>query len=332
MMKRRQFITLLGGAAAAWPCVARAQQPAVPVIGFLHISTAGPARAAFVAFLNGLGEAGLIEGRNVAIEQRWAEFQADRLPALASDLARRQVAVIVAGGGNQAPWATKTATSTIPIVFVGADTPVESGLVASFNRPGGNITGVIFDNAALMAKRVELLHQLVPGAKTVALLVRPTERGGTGFAEAETIAAQAAATALGLQFHVVTASNEGEIDAAFATLARQRVEALVLATELFFNNRRDQIAALELRYRIPTSGYRRDIADAGGLVTYGASIPDGYRQAGVYAGRILKGEKPGDLPVQAPTKFEFVINLKTAKALGLIVSNQMQLLADEVIE
>jgi putative ABC transport system substrate-binding protein len=330
-MRRRQIITLLGGAAAA-PLAARAQQLAIPVIGFLHISSAGPATPAFTAFLNGLGEAGLIEGRNIAIEQRWADFQADRLPALSSDLVRRQVAVIVAGGGNQAPLAAKAATATIPIVFVGADTPVESGLVTSFNRPSGNITGVIFDNPSLTAKRVELLHELVPNAKTIALLVRPTDRGGTGFAETASTAAQVAAAALGLQFHVVTASSESEIDAAFATLAQKHVEALVIDTELFFNNRRDQIAALAKRYRIPTSGYRRDMVYAGGLMSYGASIPDGYRQAAIYTSRILKGEKPSDLPVQAPTKFEMTVSLKAAMAIGLTISESFLLRADEVIE
>jgi putative ABC transport system substrate-binding protein len=331
MMKRREFITLIGGA-AAWPLAARAQQPALPAIGFLHISAADSAAGALKGFIDGLGEAGLIDGRNVAIEYRWAEFRAERLPALAADLVSHHVAVIVAGGGNQAPEAAKAATATIPIVFVGAETPIESGLVASFNRPGGDITGVVFDNATLMAKRVELLHELVPDARTIALLVRPTNRGETGFAEAETAATQVAAATLRLQLQVVSASSESEIDAAFATLAEQRIEALVLATELFFNNRRGQIAALAVRHRIATSGYRRDMAAAGGLMSYGASIPDGYRKAGAYAGRILRGERPAELPVQAPTKFDLVVNLKTAKAIGLSIPEAFLLRADEVIE
>ena len=310
---------------------ARAQQPAIPVIGYLHISTPNATVGGVVAFRKGLSEVGFVEGRNVAIDYRFAEFQADRLPALAADLVRRQVAVIVAGGGNQAPLAAQAATTKIPIVFVAADTPIESGLVTSFNRPVGNITGVIFDNAELTAKRVELLHELVPGAKTIGFMVRPTDRGGTGLAESDTIAAQAAAAALGLKLHVVTASSENEIDAAFATLAEQRVGALVLDVELFFNNRRDQIVALAMRYRIPTSHYRRSLVDAGGLMSYGANIFDGYRQAGVYAGRILKGEKPAELPVVAPVTFELVINRKTARALGLTVPETL-LVRAEVIE
>jgi putative tryptophan/tyrosine transport system substrate-binding protein len=330
-MRRREFIAGLG-AGAVWPVVTRAQQAALPVIGYLHISTPDATVGGVAAFRKGLSEAGFVEGRNVVIEYRFAEFQADRLPALAADLVHRQVAVIVAGGGNQAPLAAQAATTTIPIVFVAADTPIESGFVTSFNRPVGNITGVIFDNAELTAKRVELLHELIPGAKTIGFLVRPTDRGGTGLAETDTIAAHAAAAALGLKLHVVTASSESEIDAAFATLAEQRVGALVIDVELFFNNRRDQIVALAMRYRIPTSHYRRSLVDAGGLMSYGANIFDGYRQAGVYSGRILKGAKPADLPVVAPVKFELVINLKTAKALGLTVPQSILLRADEVIE
>jgi putative ABC transport system substrate-binding protein len=330
-MKRRQFIVGLGSA-ATWSLAAGAQQAAMPVVGYLHISTPVETGGAVVAFRNGLSEAGFVEGHNVAIEYRFAEFQVDRLPALAADLVRRRVAVIVAAGGNQAPLAARAATSTIPIVFVGPDSPVESGLVASFNRPGGNITGVTFDNSVLTAKRLELLHELVPGAKTIALLVKPTNRGGTGFAEADTIAAQAAAVTLGLQLHVITASSESELDAAFAALAQQRVQALLLGYEVFFTNQRDKIAALAMRYRIPTSHYRRISVDAGGLMSYGASIPDGYRQAGVYAGRILKGVKPADLPVVAPVKFEMVINLKAAKALGLTIPQTLLVAADELIE
>jgi putative ABC transport system substrate-binding protein len=238
-MRRRNFISLLGGVAAG-PFAARAQQSAFPVIGYLHISSAtGAAVAAFKAFREGLGEAGLVEGRNVAIEQRWADFEADRLAALAADLTRRKVAVIVAGGGLQAPLAAKIATSTIPIVFIGADMPIERGLVASFNRPGGNITGMIFDNVVVTAKRVELLHELVPGAKTIGFLTRPTDRGGAGFTETNAIAARAAAVALGLQFHLISAASEKEIDAALASLAQQAIEALVLDTDPFFNSQRN---------------------------------------------------------------------------------------------
>jgi putative ABC transport system substrate-binding protein len=333
-MRRRDFISLVGGAAVAWPLGARAQQMAMPVIGYLHISSASgdAAIAAFKAFRDGLGEAGLVEGRNVAIEQRYADFDADRLPALAADLTSRKVAVIVAPGGLQAPLAAKAATSTIPIVFIGADIPIERGLVASFNRPGGNITGMVFDNVPVTAKRVELLHELVPGAKTIAFLTRPTDRGGAGFTETNAIAVRAAAAALGLQFHLISAVSENEIDAAFASLAQQAIEALVLDTDPFFNSRRNQIAALATRYRIAVSGYRREIVDAGGLMSYGANIPDGYRKAGLYAARIIRGENPGDLPVQAPTKFDLAINLKTAKALGLAVPAKLLAIADEVIE
>jgi putative ABC transport system substrate-binding protein len=228
--------------------------------------------------------------------------------------------------------AAKAATSTIPIVFIGADMPIERGLVASFNRPGGNITGMIFDNVAVTAKRVELLHELVPGAKTIAFLTRPTDRGGAGFTETNAIAARAAAAARGLQFHLISAASENEIDAAFASLTQQAIEALVLDTDPFFNGQRNQIAALATRYRIAVSGYRREIVDAGGLMSYGASIPDGYRQAGLYAARIIRGEKPSDLPVQAPTKFELVINTKTAKVLSLQIPDKLLALADEVIE
>jgi putative tryptophan/tyrosine transport system substrate-binding protein len=333
-MRRREFIAGLGGA-VVWPLAARAQQPALPVVGFLSPGSLETRREFVAAFHRGLAETGYVEGRNVAIEYRWAEDRNDRLSALAADLVRRQVAVIVAGGGGQtapAAKAAKAATSTIPIIFIGGGTPIESGLVASFNRPGGNVTGVIFDVGFLIAKRMELLHELVPGTNTIALLVRPTDQGGSGYAEEDIIAARTAATAIGLELHLLTAGSEGELDAAFATLAQQRIGALLLGTELFFADRRDQVAALALRYRIPTSNYRRDMVDAGGLMSYGASIPDGYRQVGVYAGRILKGEKPADLPVLAPAKFELVINLKAAKALGLDVPPSFYWRADEVIE
>jgi putative tryptophan/tyrosine transport system substrate-binding protein len=328
-MRRREFIAGLGCAAAS-PLAARAQQLAVPVIGYLNFATAET--VGLPAFRNGLGETGFIEDRNVAIEYRFAELKPERLPALAADLVRRKVAVIVAGGGDQPALAAKTASATTPIVFVGVGNPIESGLVASFNRPGGNATGVIFDNIALIPKRMEVLRELVPDAKTIGLLVRPTDRGGSGTAEANIIAAQTTAAALGLQLRVVTASSESQLDAAFAALTQQKVEALLLGNEVSFTNWRDQIAALAMRYRIPTSYYRRDLVDAGVLMSYGASIPNGYRQAGIYTGRILKGEKPADLPVLAPTKFELVINLKTAKAIGLDVPPSFYWRADELIE
>jgi putative ABC transport system substrate-binding protein len=326
-VKRREFITLLGGM-AAWPLAARAQQPAMPVIGWLNSETPTGYAPFLAAFRQGLGEGGFVEGRNVVIEYRWAQGEYDRLPALATDLVGRRVAVIAAAG-TASSLAAKAATTTIPIVFSTAADPVAEGLVASLSRPGGNVTGVTNLGAELMQKEMEKLHELVPKASVVAALVNPTNRALT---EPATKDAQAAARALGLQIHIVQASTEREIEEAFASFARLGVGALALSPEAFFFSRRVQIAALATRYAMPTIYYNRDFVTAGGLMSYGPSVTDGYRQVGVYAARILKGEKPADLPVQQSSKLELVINLTTAKVLGLDVPFHMQQLADELIE
>ena len=329
MIRRREFITLLGGAAAAWPLAARAQQPALPVIGFLSSET--PSGYAFraAAFRQGLSEAGYVESRNVAIEYRWAEGHYDRLPALAADLVRRQVAVIAAAGTRSA-LAAKAATTTIPIVFSTAADPVAEGLVASLARPGGNATGVNNLATELVQKQIEKLHQMVPAATAIAALVNPTN---PTLAEPATKEAQAAGRTLGLKMiHIIQASTERDIDAAFATLFRLGAGALVVCPDTFFTSRRDQIAALAIRHAIPVIYHLRELPAAGGLMSYGPSATDGYRRVGIYAARILKGERPGDLPVQRATKFDLVINLTTAKVLGLEVPFYLQQLADEVIE
>ncbi len=326
-MKRREFISLFGGA-AAWPLAAGAQQPAMPVTGLLNAGSPGPLRQQVAAFHEGLKESGYVEGQNVAVEYRWAEGQYDRLPALAADLVRRQVSVIVAGGGAPVVLAAKAATTTIPIVFMAGADPVASGLVPSINRPGGNITGVYHFATGLEAKRLGLLHEMVPKAATIAVLVNPN------YSEAENQLreVQEAAARLGVQLVVVRANTESDFDAAFSTVVQQRSGALLVCASPFFNTRREQLVVLAARHALPTIYEWRDFAAAGGLVSYGTSLADAYRQAGVYADRILKGAKPADLPIVQSTKFEFVINLNTAKALGLTIPPGVLAIADEVIE
>jgi putative tryptophan/tyrosine transport system substrate-binding protein len=311
-MKRRKFITLLGGAAASWPLAARAQSSMI-VVGFLSTRSPGESANDVTAFRKGLSEMGYVEGQNLAIAFRWAEGEFDRLATLATDLVGARVAVIVAVGGPSAALAAKAATPTTPIVFTIAGDPVKSGLVASINRPGGNVTGVSYLGAELEFKRLELLHELVPTAASMGLLVNPN------YPDSETQARhlQEAARALGLQLHVSNAGTENEIDIAIAALAQQRIKGLIVATDGYFLSRRNQIIGLAARHVLPVVYPWREYVSAGGLMSYGASVPDAYHQVGIYAGRILKGEKPADLPVILPTKFDLVINLKTAKAFGL---------------
>jgi putative ABC transport system substrate-binding protein len=326
-MKRREFITLFGGA-AAWPFVARAQQPTMPVIGYLSGLSPTGFPSYLAAFRAGLAAAGYVEGRNVAIEYRWAESQYERLPALAADLVRRQVAVIIATGTTASPLAAKTATTAIPVVFITGGDPVKLGLVASFNRPGGNVTGATWLNNTMAAKRLELLREAVPGGGAIGLLVNPANPN----AAAEAADLQTAARALGQQMHVENAQIEGEIDAAFSGFARARAQALFIAGDPFLSSRNTQLVVLAARHALPTSFPTRTGVVAGGLMSYGASPPDAYHQVGLYAGRILKGEKPADLPVHQSVRFELVINLKTAKAFGLELPAKLLALADEVIE
>src|SRR5262245_42313198 len=329
-MKRREFITLLSGAATTWPLAARAQQPAMPVIGFLNPTLLDAWTDRLLrGFRQGLKETGFVEGENVAIEYRWADNQIDRLPALAGDLVRRQVAVIVATGGFPAPLAAKAATTTIPIVFNVGDDPVRRGLVASLARPGCNLTGTNFFGAELGAKRLELLRELVPAVTHVAVLVNPADVAAT---ETTLRDVEAAAHAMGLQIQVLNASTSREIDSAFATVVRERPDALFVGNDAFFNARRVQLALLAGRHGVPAILSDREYAEAGGLMTYGSNIVDVYRQMGVYTGRILKGAKPADLPVVQSTKFELVINAQTARMLGLTVPDKLLVAADEVIE
>jgi putative ABC transport system substrate-binding protein len=326
-MRRRQFITLLGGA-AAWPVTARAQQQSMPVVGFLNSASADGYANLVVAFRDGLKDAGFVEGQNVAIEFRWANEEYDRLPALAADLVQRRVTVIVATGIGVTALAAKAATTTIPIVFaIGAD-PLRNGLVASLSRPEGNVTGATLLDGELMPKRLGLLHELLPTATTIGLLENPNNP--THEVTARDI--DAAARTLGLRTHFVKATSEREFDAAFISLVEQRVDGLAVLPDSLFTAQRGRLVALAARHAIPAIFPASEFSAVGGLVSYGADRPATYRQAGTYVGRILKGEHPADLPVLQPTKFEFIINLKTAKTLGLTVSNQMQLLADEVIE
>jgi ABC-type uncharacterized transport system substrate-binding protein len=326
-VNRRSLITLLGGAAAAWPLAARAQQQAMPVIGFLHRASPNTSGEGLGAFRQGLSDAGFVEGRNVAIEFRWAHGQNERLPALAAELVHRDVAVIVAISDSSAV-AAKAATSTMPIVFAGGNDPVKLGLVASLNRPGGNITGVVNLNIELGQKRVQLLHELLSKPTVVALLLNPTNPS----AEAISNDLEAAARTVGMQSRVLLASTASEIESVVASLTPLQAGALVIGPDAFFMSRSEQLASLTLQQRIPAIFQTREFAAAGGLISYVTNQADQYRQVGLYTGRILKGEKPADLPAQQATKAELIINLKTAKALGLTVPTALLVRADEVIE
>jgi len=327
-LRRRDFITLLGGAAAAWPFAARAQQPAMPVVGFLRSTSALDSADLVAALRQGLQQTGFTEGLNIAMDYRWADGHNDRLPALATDLVSRRVTVLIAAN-LAAMVAAKTATATIPIVFVTGDDPVKLGFVASLNRPQGDITGISFYSGNLGAKQLELLHELMPKATVIGMLVNPTSQG----ADAQTREAHRAAYALGQQIHVVNVGSELDLDRAFATLVQERVDALLIGGDaLFTTELRDRLVALAAHHALPAIHYMREFVAAGGLMSYGGSVTDAYRQVGIYVARVLKGATPADLPVMLPTKFELVINLTTAKALGIEVPPTLLARADEVIE
>ena len=326
-MRRREILSMLGGA-AAWPFMAHAQQQAMPVVGFLSARSPGEAATDLAAFRHGLGQAGYYEGKNVTIEYRWAEGHYDRLPSMAAELVARQVAVIAAVGGEPSGLAAKAATSTIPIVCTLGGDAIKAGLVTQLNRPGGNITGVTIVGVEIAPKRLELAHQLVPNANTLAVLIN--SKFPMGLAEAHDM--QAAARSLGLQITVLDASNESEIETAFAVHGQQKIDGLIINTDPFLLGQRQQIVQLAARNNIPTVYFLREFVDAGGLMSYGPSVSNSYRQAGIYVGRILKGERAGELPVVQPTKFDLVINLHTARTLGLDIPTNLLVRADEVIE
>jgi putative tryptophan/tyrosine transport system substrate-binding protein len=328
-MQRREFIKFLGGTAATWPLVVYAQQqPVVPVIGYMSSRSPADSTVLVAAFRKGLSEAGYVEGQNVAIEYRWAEGQYDRLPAMAADLVQRGAAVLVTTGGEPSALAAKAATSTIPIVFTTGGDPVKIGLVESLNRPGGNATGISLLTTAPESKRLGLLHELVPGTKVVGVLIDPNYQES----EAQARELRDAAGTISQRIHIAYAKNDGELELAFATLVQERADALLVSADPFFDTRRDRIIAFAAEHRMPAIYQFREYALGGGLMSYGVSLPDGYRQVGIYAGQILKGAKPADLPIVQSIKFEFVINLKTAKAIGLEVPAMLLARADEVIE
>ena len=328
VMRRREFLGVLGSAAAAWPLAARAQQPAMPVIGFLHTASAVQVTPQLEGFRRGLAESGYVVAQDVAIEYRWADGHFDRLPALAAELVQRRVTVLISGGGPKTALAVKAATSEIPILFVMTDDPVKHGVVASLNRPGGNITGATFFSTALVAKRLELLRELVPAADGIVFLTDPNDIES----ELEARDVQSAAQAMRQQITILKAANVSDLDAVFAGLVQPRTKAIFVGSNVFFVAVRDQLAVLAARYAVPIVYPGRLFVASGGLASYGTSLPEAYRQIGLYAGRILKGEKPANLPVVQPTKFETIVNLKTAKALGLVVPYNLLARADEVIE
>jgi putative ABC transport system substrate-binding protein len=327
-MRRREFIAFVGSTAVAWPLAARAEQSATPVIGFLNSASPQPFANYVSGFRVGLKQTGYVDGQNVTIEFRWAEGHYDRLPEMAADLVRHKVAVLVSTGGTPSVMAAKAATATIPIVFTTGSDPVRLGFVTSLNRPGGNVTGVNMFVAAMESKRLGLLRALIPGVQLIAVLLNPN-RPDHAYELREV---QEPAAAIGQQIHILLVRNASDFDAAFATAVQLRAGAMLIGSDPFFNSQRDKIVALAARYSIPAIYEQREYALAGGLMSYGTNFSDGYRQAGIYAGRILKGERPGDLPVVQSTKFEFVINLKTAKALGIEVPPNLSAEADEVIE